>query len=104
MEDIYRFVAILYSPSSILVGKNGGVRRVTLPLGTACKAGASLFSHGPTKLASRLGAAPSKLSFGDSTAQAGARLKKLVRLPGVAPGHAPWREAILLLNHNRVTS
>ena len=27
----------------------GGVRRVTLPLGTACKAGASLFSHGPTR-------------------------------------------------------
>ena len=26
---------------------------------------------------------------------------KLVRLPGVAPGHAPWRGAILLLNHNR---
>jgi hypothetical protein len=24
-----------------------------------------------------------------------------VRLPGIAPGHAPWREAILLLNHNR---
>ena len=28
-------------------------------------------------------------------------LKKLVRLPGIAPGHAPWQEAILLLNHNR---
>ena len=27
--------------------ENGGVRRVTLPLSTACKAGASLFSHGP---------------------------------------------------------
>ena len=25
----------------------------------------------------------------------------LVRLPGVAPGRAPWRDAILLLNHNR---
>ena len=25
----------------------------------------------------------------------------LVRLPGVAPGRAPWQEAILLLNHNR---
>src|SRR5882724_13370460 len=25
----------------------------------------------------------------------------LVRLPGIAPGHAPWQEAILLLNHNR---
>ena len=27
-----------------------GVRRVTLPLNTACKAGASLFSHGPGNL------------------------------------------------------
>ena len=26
---------------------------------------------------------------------------KLVRLPGVAPGHSPWRGDILLLNHNR---
>ena len=25
----------------------------------------------------------------------------MVRLPGVAPGHAPWHSAILLLNHNR---
>jgi hypothetical protein len=25
----------------------------------------------------------------------------LVRLPGIAPGRAPWQEAILLLNHNR---
>src|SRR5208282_5163924 len=25
----------------------------------------------------------------------------MVRLPRVAPGHAPWRGAILLLNHNR---
>jgi hypothetical protein len=54
------------------------------------------------KLASRPDAAPGKLSFGNSAAQAGARLVwKLVRLPGIAPGHAPWREAILLLNHNR---
>ena len=78
MEDSYRFVAILYSPSSILVGKNGGVRRVTLPLGTACKAGASLFSHGPERiyglrfsigdLAGCLRAARSELSFGDSAA------------------------------------
>jgi hypothetical protein len=28
-------------------------------------------------------------------------VRKLVRLPGIAPGHAPWRGAILLLNHNR---
>ncbi len=26
---------------------------------------------------------------------------KLVRSPGLAPGHAPWQRAILLLNHNR---
>ena len=26
---------------------------------------------------------------------------KLVRLPGVAPGHSPWRGDILLLNYNR---
>jgi len=25
----------------------------------------------------------------------------MARLPGIAPGHAPWRGAILLLNHNR---
>jgi hypothetical protein len=25
----------------------------------------------------------------------------LVRLPGIAPGRAPWQGAILLLNHNR---
>src|SRR5207302_3052907 len=29
---------------------------------------------------------------------------KLVRLPGVALGHALWRRAILLLNHNRRNS
>jgi hypothetical protein len=71
-------------------------------------------------LAGRCGAAPHKLSFGDSAAQAGARpidvralprskssienLKSkisMVRSPGVAPGRAPWRGAILLLNHNR---
>ena len=57
----------------------------------------------PLKLARRLGAAPGKLSFGDSAAQAGARLMRndLVRLPGIAPGLPPWREGILLLNHNR---
>jgi hypothetical protein len=26
---------------------------------------------------------------------------KMVRLPGIAPGHPPWRGDILLLNHNR---
>src|SRR6266496_2951500 len=59
--------------------KTGGVRRVMLPLVTACKAGASLFSHGPTKMASRPGAAPGELSFGDSAAQAGARLVEIKR-------------------------
>jgi len=48
------------------------------------------------KMAGRLGAAPSELSFGDSVAQAGAQpVKKVVRLPGVAPGHPPWRGGIL---------
>ncbi len=70
------------------------------------------------KLASRPGAAPGKLSFGDSAARAGARLignrnalkrervasRQLVRLPGVAPGHSPWRGDILLLNHSRKES
>jgi hypothetical protein len=54
------------------------------------------------KLASRLGAAPSKQSFGDSAALLVPGLyEKLVRLPGVAPGHPPWRGDILLLNHSR---
>ena len=66
--------------------KIGGVWRVTLPLVTACKAGASLFSHGPTKLASRPGAAPGELSFGDSAARAGARLVEIKRAGSV---HAP---------------
>ena len=52
-------------------------------------------------MASRPGAVPGRLGFGDPAAQVGARLKELVRLSGVAPGHAPWRGAILLLNHNR---
>ena len=63
-----------------------------------------LVCHDPKeKLASRPGAAPGKLSFGDSVAQAGARLmgNDLVRLPGIAPGLPPWRGGILLLNHSR---
>src|ERR1039457_4932966 len=31
----------------------------------------------------------------------GAAYWKLVRLPGVAPGHPPWRGDILLFNHSR---
>jgi hypothetical protein len=27
--------------------------------------------------------------------------RRMVRLPGIAPGHIPWRGIILLLNHNR---
>ena len=70
-------------------------------------------------LAGRCGAAPHRLNFGDSAARLVRGLltlardaqqigdgksessSGLVRLPGIAPGHAPWREAILLLNHNR---
>jgi hypothetical protein len=71
-------------------------RWVTLPHQPACRAGALLVCHDPVKLAGRLGAAPSGLSFGDSVAQAGARpVGKLVRLPGVAPGLPPWRGGIL---------
>ena len=63
----------------------------------------SMFRHGRMNpLARRLGAAPSKRSFGDSVAHAGARRTiKLVRLLGIAHGHARWQGAILLLNHNR---
>ncbi len=57
-------------------------------------------------MARRLGAAPSSLSFGDSVARLAldamefillhsAFCIQLVRLPGVAPGHAPWLGAIL---------
>ena len=55
------------------------------------------------KLASRPGAAPGKLSFGDSAARLVRGLidEKLVRLPGIAPGHPPWQGDILLLNHSR---
>ena len=28
-------------------------------------------------------------------------VSRVVRLPGIAPGRAPWQGAILLLNHNR---
>lgn len=50
--------------------KSGGGRRVTLPLTPVCRTGASLFCHAPEmKLASRPGAAPGKLSFGNSAAR-----------------------------------
>jgi hypothetical protein len=55
-------------------------------------------------LAGCRGAAPRSLSFGDSTAQAGAQpvdVNEVVRLPGIAPGLPRWRGGILLLNHNR---
>ena len=45
MEDILRLELL---EEYRFQAKDGGVRRVTLPLVTACKAGASLFSHGPT--------------------------------------------------------
>ncbi len=34
----------------------------------------------------------------------GCASRQLVRLPGVAPGHSPWRGDILLLNHSRKES
>ena len=60
----------------------------------------SLSATTPEKLARRRGAAPRELSFGDSVARL-ARGVRLVRLAGIAPAHAPWRGAILLLDHNR---
>jgi hypothetical protein len=60
-----------------------------------------------TPLASRLGAAPSKQSFGDPAAPLVPGLSvRMVRLPGIAPGHGgalapPWRGGIQLLNHSR---
>ena len=57
-------------------------RWVTLPHQLACRASALLVCHDPIKLARRLGAAPSKLSFGDSVAQAGARRKKIGAVAG----------------------
>src|SRR5206468_9848756 len=38
-------------------------RRVTLPLGTACKAGASLFSHGPTRIGKSPWCCPRQAEF-----------------------------------------
>lgn len=49
-------------------GSNWWSRRVTLPHGPACRAGALLVCHDP-KVASRSGAAPDRQSFGDSTAR-----------------------------------
>lgn len=65
------------------------------------------------EVARRLGAAPSSLGFGDPAARLALDannfiilhsdffIRELVRLPGIAPGHARWQGAILLLNHNR---
>ena len=64
------------------------------------------FSIFEFRLAGRCGAAPHKLSFGDSAARWRAAcleignhqsqiVNGMVRLPGIAPGHAPWRGAIL---------
>src|SRR5512133_3664561 len=50
-------------------------RRVTLPHELACRASAFLVCHDPIEnLASRPGAAPGRLSFGNSAARAGSRL------------------------------
>jgi len=52
----------------------------------------------PGKLARRLGAAPSRLSFGDSAAQAGARRMK-IGAGGISCAPVAVRKH--LLNHNR---
>src|SRR3954464_7899309 len=43
-----------------------------------------------------------RIFFGPS--DFGFQILQMERLPGVAPGHAPWHGAILLLNHNRIES
>jgi hypothetical protein len=56
------------------------------------------------KLARRLGAAPSRQSFGDFAAQLAPAVcfrKKLVRSAGIAPASPGWHPGILLLKDNR---
>ena len=92
----------IHAPSSIHTSspRNWWSRRVTLPHRPACRAGALLVCHDP--LGKPSGCCPQRAEFWRLRRTAGARLAwKLVRLPGIAPGHAPWRGAILLLNHNR---
>jgi hypothetical protein len=94
--------------------QNGGDRRVTLPLGPACKAGASLIGHGPMKFAiwQTASVLPGVSRVLEAWQRADAQSieitnhqsqieNELVRLPGIAPGRAAWQEAILLLNYNR---
>ena len=75
------------------------------PYKLACRASALLVCHDPIeKLASRPGAAPGKLSFGDSAAQAGARLigSEFSERSEVRIESACQKELVrLLLNHNR---
>ncbi len=74
-------------------------RWVMLPHQLACKASALLVCHDPMKVAGRLGAAPSKLSFGDSVAQAGARPVEI----GAAAGNRT-RTCSLAKSHSAVES
>ena len=68
----------------ILPAINWWSRWVARPHQPACKAGALPVCHDPRKMAGRLGAAPSELSFGDSAAQAGARSMRIgvIQAPG----------------------
>jgi hypothetical protein len=99
---------------------------VTLPHNLACRASALLVCHNPFeicdfgfsnhRLASRCGAAPHKLNFGDSAARLVRGLpKSAIRNrksqiewcgcrelhPADGRPQGPWRGDILLLNHNR---
>ena len=77
-------------------------RRVLRPHQPACKAGALLVCHDPVKMAGRLGAAPSELSFGDSVAQAGARpMEDWCGCRESHPDILRGGEVFWLLNHNR---
>ena len=98
-------------------------RWVTLPHGLACKASALLVCHDPINEFTildfrftrwRVAFVPPEVSkVLETSPRADAQpvlelvnrksqiVNMLVRLPGIAPGHPPWRGDILLLNHNR---
>ena len=73
-----------------------------LPHQLACKASALLVCHDPMKIGKPPWCCPKQTEFWRlDRASWRAAYEKLVRLPGIAPGRAPWQGAILLLNHNR---
>jgi hypothetical protein len=84
------------------VPKPGALKtELSRPHQPGCRAGALLVCHDPVKLAGRLGADPSGLSFGDSAARAGARPVedwcgcRASHPVGGRPQGPPWRGGIL---------